>query len=145
MEAGKKYSILVTKPGLSQMKDTGMAFTLICLIISFLAGSRSWLIVGASLLFINMLYPRFFYIPAILWFSLANILGLLSSKVLLMLIFFFVITPIGITRRFFRIILRSKNYNSYDSMKLKQWKMSTDSVFKTRNHKFIKDDLIKPY
>ena len=141
MESGKNKTILVTKPSLSQMKDTGMAFTLICLLISLFTGSKSWLIAGTSLLFFNMLYSRFFYIPAIIWFSLANILGLISSKILLTLIFFLVITPIGLIRRLFM----SMKGNSFDSMKLKQWKKSSESVFKTRNHKFSKDDLIKPY
>ncbi|OGU38803.1 MAG: hypothetical protein A2X61_15425 [Ignavibacteria bacterium GWB2_35_12] len=141
MEAGKNKSIIVTKPSLSQMKDTGMAFTLICLLIGLFTGSKVWQIAGISLLFLDMLNSRLFYIPAILWFSLSNILGYVSSKILLTLIFFLIITPIGLIRR----LLRSIKGNSFDSLKLKQWKKSKESVFRIRNHKFSKNDLINPY
>ena len=145
MESGKNKTIIVTKPSLSRMKDTGMAFTLICLLISLLTGSKIWLIAGTSVLLLNMLYSRLFYIPAIFWFSFANILGLISSKVLLTLIFFVIITPIGLIRRLLSLLNFSRNNSGYDSLKLKQWEKSSESVLKTRNHKFNKCDLMKPY
>jgi hypothetical protein len=145
MEAGKNKSILVTKPSQNQMKDAGMAFTLICIIIGVIAGSKAWLAIGILLQLINMVYSRFYYFPAIFWFSLANVLGFISSKVLLTLIFFLVVTPIGLFRKLLRMINISGKSNRYDSLKLRQWKKSTDSVFKTRNYKFSKKDLIKPY
>ncbi|TAL68774.1 MAG: hypothetical protein EPN82_08860 [Bacteroidetes bacterium] len=145
MESVKSKSILVLKPDQIQMKDTGMAFTLICLIICLITGSKNWLFAGSILLLLDMLYSRFFFIPAILWFTFANILGWISSKVLLTLIFFIVITPIGLIRKLLRNLGFGKKSKGFDSLKLKQWKKSKESVFNTRNYRFSKKDLLKPY
>ncbi len=146
MESGKTKSIIVTKPNQNRMKDAGMAFTLICLLIGIITGIKIWLAIGVVLQLINMVNCRFYYFPATFWFSLANVLGFVSSKILLTLIFFLVITPIGLFRRFLRKPgFSGKNNGGYDTLKLRQWKKTTDSVLKTRNYKFSKKDLLKPY
>ena len=145
MESGKNKSIIVMNPSHSQLKDTGMAFALLCLIICLLTGSRIWLVAGTVIILLDMIYSKMFFIPAILWFTLANILGWISSKVLLTLIFFIIITPIGLIRKLFRLIGFGKKSGAYDSLKLYRWKKSNESVFKLRNYKFGAKDLMKPY
>ena len=57
------------------------------------------------------------------------------SRVILTLIFFLVVTPIGLVRR-----LLGK-----DSLRLRAFKTSDDSVMLPRNHIFSGADLERPY
>jgi hypothetical protein len=145
MEHEKNSFTPVLNVNLSQMKDTGMAFTLICLLLAVITGIKLWLTIGIILLLINMINSRFFHFPAIFWFTLANLLSAVFSKVLLTIIFFGVITPIGLLRKFIGLLRTAKTDSNYDSLKLKQWKKSTDSVLKTRNYQYSKKDLTNPY
>jgi hypothetical protein len=56
-------------------------------------------------------------------------------RILLAIVFFVVVTPIGVLRR-----LAGK-----DSLKLRAFKASPDSVMLERNHTFIGGDLERPY
>ena len=144
MVAQKSKSILVLKPSQSQSKDTGMALVLICIIIGLMTGHKYWYLASVALLLADMVYSKLFFIPAIFWFSLANLLGLITSKILLTLIFFLIITPVGLIRKLLGKLQKS-NSKSYDSLNLRQWKKSKESVFISRNKKFEKKDLINPY
>jgi len=55
--------------------------------------------------------------------------------VLLSILFFLVITPIGVLRRLF----------GKDSLKLRDFKASRDSATVERNHVFTAQDIEKPY
>jgi len=137
--------IIVSKVNISQMKDSGMAFALICFFLGIVLKSNIWLISGIALQLINMVNSKFFHFPAIFWFSLANLLGFITSKILLTLIFCIVILPIGSTRRLFSHSKKNRSENKLDSLKLLQWKYSNDSVFKTRDHIYTKKDIANPY
>ena len=118
-----------------QDKDTGMAIVLICLIIS-LATGKLWPVKAATVvLLLNMTIPGVFRPAAIIWFAFSHVLGTIMSKVVLTLIFFIIVVPIGMARRF----------AGADPLQLKKWKKNRDSVFKTRNHKFKPGDLKVPY
>lgn len=145
METNKSYRILALDISPNQRKDAGMAFTLISLLIFASTGLKFWLIVSISLLLIDMVYSSFFHYPAIFWFSLANLMSVFASRILLSLIFFFVITPMGLLRKLFGLLAKPTNDSKYDPMRLKLWKKSTESVFKSRNYKYSKKDLINPY
>lgn len=142
MESVKTKSLFVLHPDKNQMKDAGMAFTLIFLLIGIATGGKIWLTVTVLLLLIDMTYTKFFFYPAVFWFTLSNMLGAVASRVLLSLIFFVVVTPMGAIRKMLR---SDKGDGKYDSMKIKMWKQSNASVFKNRSHKFEKKDIINPY
>jgi len=72
---------------------------------------------------------------AVLWLGLSDLLGAIVSKVLLSIVFFGIVTPIGIVRR-----LLGK-----DSLKLRAFKAGSDSVMLERNHTFVAADLERPY
>jgi hypothetical protein len=137
--------IIVSKVNISQMKDSGMAFALICFFLGIVLKSNIWLITGIALQLINMVNSKFFHFPAIFWFSLANLLGFITSKILLTLIFCIVILPIGSLRRLFAHSKKNRLENKLDSLKLLQWKYSDKSVFKTRDHIYTKNDIANPY
>ncbi len=56
-------------------------------------------IVAAGLLVAALARPSLLREPARLWFALAGILGAINARVLLSLLFFLVLTPIGWVRR----------------------------------------------
>ena len=127
----------ITKTPLTekQICDSGMAFVLICLIISFIG--QSWLFVKLATLalLINMVYPDTFKPFASVWLRLGNSLGEIVSKVVMAIIFIIVITPIAFVKRSL----------GNDTLKLKEWKKGTKSVFEDKNHKYTANDLGKPY
>ena len=55
--------------------------------------------VGGTLITLGILFPRLLAGPNLAWMKLANILGFISSRVILSLIFFLVVTPIGLIKR----------------------------------------------
>jgi hypothetical protein len=141
----KSNKIIVLEVNQSQMKDSGMAFALICFFLGILLHHNYWLLAGIALQLINMINSKFFRYPAVFWFSLANLLGFVTSKILLTLIFCIVILPIGTVRKLLAKTRKNRNDNKLDSLKLLQWKLSDQSVFKTRDHIYTKQDIINPY
>lgn len=118
-----------------QSRDTGMAMVLVLLIV-FAARKREGYLLGAILLqVLNMIVPQMYLPVAVLWLGLSDFLGSIASKVVLSIVFFTVVTPIGIARRFL----------GKDSLKLRAFKAGQDSVMLERNHEFIGQDLERPY
>ncbi len=118
-----------------QSRDTGMAMVLLLLIL-FAAKKREWLLYGAMALHVlNMIVPQIYRPVALLWLGLSEVLSTVTSKILLSIVFFGVVTPIGILRRLF----------GKDALKLHAFKAGQDSVMLERNHKFTARDLQRPY
>ena len=118
-----------------QSRDTGMAMVLLLLIVAASRKREGYLVVAMVLHVLNMIWPEIYRPVAVLWLGLSVLLGLLMSKILLSIVFFGVVTPIGIVRR-----LLGK-----DSLKLRAFKASKESVMLERNHTFVGLDLEKPY
>jgi hypothetical protein len=72
---------------------------------------------------------------AVIWFGFSRFLGRWTSKILLTIIFFLLVTPVGILRK----ILKR------DSMQTKKWKEDSTSVFKERHYQFKPEDIETPY
>jgi hypothetical protein len=70
-----------------------------------------------------------------LWFALSHFLGSIVSKILLSLLFFTIVTPIGLVRRL----------AGADSLKLKKWRTGSTSSFTDRNQTYSAEDLERPY
>lgn len=118
-----------------QSRDTGMAMVLLLLIV-FATRKREGYLIGAMVLHVlNMIVPQMYRPVALLWLGLSDLLGSVVSKILLSIVFFVVVMPIGIVRRLF----------GKDSLKLRAFKASQESVMLERNHTFIGQDLERPY
>jgi hypothetical protein len=118
-----------------QSRDTGMAMVLLLLIV-FVTRKREGYLIGAMVLHVlNMIVPQIYRPVAVLWLGLSDLLGSVVSKILLSIVFFAVVTPIGILRRLF----------GKDSLQLRVFKASKESVMLERNHTFIGSDLERPY
>ena len=119
----------------NQAKDTGLAVVLVLLIIEYINRSN-WIIIAAiAVLVLVMTSPKIFSPLAKIWFGFSHFLGLIVSKLILSIVFFFIVTPVGLVRKAL----------GADSMKGKIWKKGEVSVLIKRNHRYVKEDIEKPY
>lgn len=118
-----------------QSRDTGMAIVLLLLLL-YIRTKRDGML-WAAIVFhvVNMIVPRVYAPVAIIWLGFSHLLGTVMSKLLLSTLFFGLVTPIGILRRLF----------GKDSLNLRAFKASQESVMLTRNHVFVGRDIEKPY
>lgn len=116
-------------------KDSGLALVLICLIAYQLLNWPIFILLAIIFLLIAMTYPPIFQPFAIFWFALSMALGTVISKVILSLLFFALVLPVGLVRRAF----------GKDSMQIKSWKQGSQSVFRERKYIFKANDLKHPY
>ncbi|MDD2903530.1 MAG: SxtJ family membrane protein [Syntrophales bacterium] len=118
-----------------QARDTGMAMVLICLLIAYWGHHPRFLPLAIIVLLVTMIVPQAFRPLAVLWFGLSHVMGNVVSKVVLSIIFFVVVTPIGLIRRGL----------GKDSLQLRQWKKDQSSVFVSREGVISPEDLQNPY
>lgn len=118
-----------------QSRDTGMAMVLLFLIVFTTRKREGWLFVAMALHVLNMIVPQMYRPVAVLWLGLSDLLGAVMPKVLLGILFFAVVTPIGLLRRML----------GKDALKLRVFKNGEGSVMVQRNHIFVGQDLEKPY
>ena len=119
----------------TQARDTGMAMALICLLLAYWGHHPKFLPLAIIILLVTMVVPQVFRPLAVLWFGLSHVMGNVVSKVVLSIIFFLVVTPIGLIRRL----------SGKDTMQLQQWKKDQSSVFVTREGMIRPEDLHNPY
>ena len=124
-----------TKLSKTQCSDTGMAMTLILLLIGFFTDNTLFYKAAIPVLLLNMIYPRAFYPLAVVWLGGSNLLGAVVSKILLTIIYLLIVLPVAIIRRL----------SGRDSLKIKAWKKSTETGMSVRDHLYTKEDLIKPF
>jgi len=98
-------------------------------------GSGFYLKIAIGILILDMTVPILFKPMAYVWFGLAHVMGTIVSRILLFLVFIFVVMPVGLFRRIL----------GKDTLQLKKWKNSKDSVFLTRNHLFSANDIENPF
>ncbi|MDY7002212.1 MAG: SxtJ family membrane protein [Thermodesulfobacteriota bacterium] len=124
-----------TKITPKQCVDSGLALILIALLLAYF-GKFAWAVpLGIVLALITMVWPAIFKPFAVVWFGLSHLLGAIMSRVLLTILFFLVVTPVGLVRRMF----------GADPLKLRQWKKGSGSVFQVRDKTFDSKSLDQPY
>lgn len=118
-----------------QASDTGMAIMLILLLIGLFTKNDVYYKIAIPVLIINMTFPRFYYLFAIIWFGFSKILGTVMSKIILTIVYIVLVIPVGLFRRIL----------GKDSLKLSEFKKGDNSVMMTRNYTFTSKDIEKPY
>ncbi|MBI2120769.1 MAG: hypothetical protein HYT94_04065 [Parcubacteria group bacterium] len=116
------------------IKDTGLVFALVFLVLGYVKESQDLLVVSGVLLFISIFIPQAIYPVALLWQKIAELLGLIVPKIFFGIVFFAIILPIGFLRRFLK----------GDMLFILKWR-EAETVFKERNHLFVKQDVEQPY
>lgn len=119
----------------SRAVDTGMALVLICLIVGLVRGTQGWFLLAAALLVLNMTAPMLFGPASRLWFGLSAVLGAVMSKLILGLVYFLILTPVGLLRRAM----------GKDTLRLREFRKGHGSVFRTRAGPFAPADLKTPF
>ena len=127
--------MILTQINKEQAKDTGLAMILILLLFTYIGKYDNLILPAIAVLILTMTWPTIFAPLAKVWFGLSHFLGSIVSKILLSIIFFVLVTPVG--------LLRQKM--GADAMKVRLWKKGKDSVFVTRNRTYSAEDLSKPY
>ncbi|MDY6906327.1 MAG: SxtJ family membrane protein [Thermodesulfobacteriota bacterium] len=115
--------------------DGGLALVLILIIIAWIDTHNLFVGAAAVGILLCMVTPRVFTPFARIWYSLSYAMGTVMSKVLLTLVYFLVVLPVGILRRL----------SGADPMLLKRWKKKDGSVFVDRAHRFTAEDVERPY
>ena len=128
----KIFSTNISK---NQTIDTGMAIVLILLLIAVFSLEFVYVKIAIIALIVTMTIPFIYKYIAVIWFGLSHLLGTVVSKIILTLVFFLIVSPVGLVRRVM----------GYDSLKLKEFKKGTGSVMNVRNITFSKNDIDKPY
>ena len=82
-----------------------------------------------------MIIPSVYKPIAKLWIGFSIFIGTVVSKILLTVIFYILVTPIGLIRKVL----------GFDSLQMKKWKKNDHSVFKDRDHTFESKDIENPY
>lgn len=118
-----------------QSRDTGMAMVLLLLIVFLSRKREGYLFAAMAVHVLNMIVPQIYKPVAVIWLGFSDLLGAVVPKVLLGLVFFLVVTPLGVLRRL----------SGKDSLKLRVFKASQDSVMVERKHTFVGVDLERPY
>lgn len=118
-----------------QVADTGMALTLLTLLLGFYTGRDFYFAIAVGVLLVNMLTPKVYYPMAIVWLWLAEKLSFISSSIILTGIFILLVLPVGILRRML----------GKDPLQLQQFKKGTQTVMKNRDHQFVAADIEKSF
>jgi hypothetical protein len=118
-----------------EASDTGMAITLICLLIGYFTKNDNFYIAAIPALVITMAFPMFYYVFAMVWLTVTNLLGAVVSRILLSIVYILILLPVGIIRR-----LMGK-----DSLNLKGFKKSNSSVMVFRDYEFTANDIKNPF
>jgi hypothetical protein len=118
-----------------QSRDTGMALVLLLLIVTVTRKREGYLFLAIGLHVVNMIWPQVYRPAAVIWLGLSDLIGAVMSKVMLSLVYFLVVTPIGVFRRIM----------GKDNLRLRAFKASRESVMVERNHLFVGQDMERPY
>jgi hypothetical protein len=118
-----------------QCVEFGQVLVLVCIGLAIYHKNFYFAIAGFWALLIAMLIPRIYFPFAVIWFGIAEILNRISSWLVLHLVFFILVVPVGMIRK----------WRGKDTMKLKQFKKSRVSVMTIRNHLYSATDLTNTF
>lgn len=129
------FMIFSEEASVDKAKDAGMALTLLILLIYFKIKQPIFVLVAVIVLAITMIYPKSMKPIALIWFGVSHCIGKISTTLLMTFIFLLVIIPSSVLMRLF----------GKDSLHLKDWKVSNQSVFNDKMKKYATEDIEKPY
>lgn len=116
-------------------RDTGMAMALLLLIVYAASRRPGYVAAAGVVLLITMTVPVVLRPLAGVWFGVSHVLGAVMSRVVMTVIFFVVVTPVGMVRRAL----------GKDSMRLRDFRRGSGSVLVARDQRVSLTDLINPY
>lgn len=118
-----------------QARDTGLAMCMLLLLLSYFGKYFQLIPVAILLLFLSMAWPDVFAPLSKWWFKLSSGISAIMSRVIITLLFFAIVTPVGFLRRLF----------GADPMQFKKWKNGKNSVLWVRDKTIEAKDMEQPY
>ena len=116
-------------------RETGLVLVLLVMLFAWFDPRSFWPPLGILLLLACILVPRLFLPLVRPWFWLGHRLGAATTPLILTMLYFAVVTPVGLLRRL----------AGADPMQRRQWRQGHGSVMRQRDHLFKAEDLDKPY
>jgi hypothetical protein len=104
-------------------KNFGIIFSLFFLLVSlylFLFDKNSWIItflIAITFILISIFKPRIFFVPNILWFKFGMLLGRFVAPLVMGVIFFLIMMPVG----FLLKIFSKENFNTKNNKVESYW------------------------
>jgi hypothetical protein len=114
-----------------QVFETGLVFTLMALLAGLFADLNFFYFVATGLLLMILIVPQVFRPLAYVWFGFSKLLSWIMSRILLSVIYYLLVMPVGILRKI----------SGHDRLRIRQFNKTTSSTWETRNHVFQSDDL----
>lgn len=118
-----------------QIKETEVLFGIIAILIGLYSNNKIYFFIAIGILLVTLLIPSLLKPLAMFWFGISKALGWLTSRIVLFVIFWILVTPMGLIRRAL----------GKDSLRIRQFKKGSNSVFTERNHQFSASDLKYPF
>jgi polyferredoxin len=115
--------------------EFGQVSTLVSIIFILYFKNNNYAIAAFVLLLITIVAPIILYPFAFLWFALSELLSKVSPVIILGVLFFLIVVPVGLLRKLF----------GKDSLRLKQFKKDKTSLLIERNHSYTDSDLLHTF
>jgi len=131
----KSYFAIIPSITPKQERETGMVMVIICLVAALFYPPELFVKIALVITLFTLTISRIFYPFSIIWLLIGKILSLLSTYIILTLLFFIMVVPMGVIRRIFK----------KDTLRLDNFKKGTESVFIHRNHIFEPLDIKYPF
>jgi hypothetical protein len=128
----QKRTIYYSDISKEQTKEFGMLAVLVTAFFAFYFKKNNLAPVIFILSLLTLVFPLIFYPFAFIWFGFSKIMGKLSTGILLGIVFFIIVIPVGLIRKMMRL----------DGLKIKQFKKTTDTVMVNREHIYADSDLL---
>jgi hypothetical protein len=123
---------LFTSIARQQCVEFGQVAVLMALLAAiYFKNDHNVILVALLLIMLTIVIPMVFYPFTAVWFGLARILAFVVPPVLLGILFFVMVTPLGLVRRMLR----------RDALRLRQFKKGKSSVMNNRDHLYTAADL----
>lgn len=114
-----------------QCIETGILLALTGLIFGYRFQYDAGYLLSGSILLVSLIYPKIWMPLAFVWFRFGKLLGSGVSRILLTIIFFMLVVPMGFIRRML----------GKDILKLKEFKREPQTAFSDKHKVFSSEDL----
>ncbi len=125
----------LTGISVKQCTEFGMAAILVLLAFAIYRKDNNLVIAVFMLTLATIIVPILFFPFAVFWFALAEVLRRISTTLLLGIVFFVIVMPVGLIRKI----------GGFDNLKLKEFKKDRQSVMIVRDHTFTSEDLTNTF
>lgn len=132
MKKIKRLFVGVTR---KQSGEFGLMAILVTLFLALYFKKEVYVVLAFLFTLVTLIIPVVFYPFAVIWSGLSKLMGTVSSAVMLTIVFFLVLVPVGLFRK-----LMGK-----DRMQQKQFKKTRQSVLVIRDHLFTGEDFLNTF